>query len=390
MGGAGGWGETTTTGPVFQCGMDQSASVVTSTSSSSTGGFETAPHLPLPQATKGSTPVLAHLELVTITFDGDANRTDEEAFGDIAVTSNWLSSAGADYGVGTGTHLAKVSFPATLPAQPMDSDIRTFLSTHIADGTLPSPASPNQEVLYLLYVPDVTLACPLICGGYHDRAKITLPSGMETVDYAVVQNTMWPFDETTSIASHEIIEAATDPSVGGGYLLRGATDTCDVVTNDFARLTNGFGTQEVGDLCEELQQKNVTEGSFAFQRAWSNSAGSTGDPCVPLPPGSVYANVSPIPSKTQSVPRGGSIQFQLTGWSTAATPDWKLTTEVLGSPSFDAAPKLSQPTINNGNVVTLTLSVPQSAQPGDVSTIVIVSTQADGTKAKWPVAVEAE
>jgi len=244
-------------------------------------------------------------------------------------------------------------------------------------------------VLYILYVADVSQACPIACGAYHGQFTVTTPSASK-VYYAVVGNAPWQPDTVTSLASHEIIEAATDPSVGFGYMMRETSDACDAVGTDYVRIANSFGGAEVGDLCEELVDKNITEGGFALQRSWSNSGAATGDPCVPTLPGDVYVNVTATPSRVQSVFRGTSIMFTLKGWSTAPTTDWKISAEPFLQTDFDASPTFSQPTLNNGGVATLTLTVPLFAKPGDFASFAIVSTTANGLVTRWPVSIEAE
>jgi len=350
-------------------------------SSSSSGGFVTAPHVPPPGVTADNpADVLAHMELVTVTLAGDPRRPMEEAFGDFIVTTNWYATVGADYGVGTATHLAKVALSDTFATPPSGTDVETLIMKRIADGTLPSPYAPNHDVLYVVYLPDASsLDSPPVAGVH---SWLVSPGGTPIATLAMVQNTPWEGkDITTSIASHEIMEAATDP-YGDGYKGRPKEDPCDPPSRFLAT------TGEVGDLCEG---SNVTEGGFTLQRIWSNSAATSGDPCIPAPAGELIANVSPAPSHTQSVPRGGSLTFKLTGWSSAPTAPWTINavTEHLDWPTFEPAPILSQSTIDNGGEATLTLSVPASAMPTSIATVFVIST-APGVYGSWPVSIEAE
>src|SRR5262245_24608032 len=57
---------------------------------------------PLPQIPSQGGRVIAHVKLVTITFQGDPNEQQIQAFGDWFVQSSWLSEVGAEYGIGAG------------------------------------------------------------------------------------------------------------------------------------------------------------------------------------------------------------------------------------------------------------------------------------------------
>src|SRR5579883_3576492 len=71
--------------------------------------------VPLPQVPFQGGPTIAHVKLVTITFAGYPYQQQMQAFGDWIVGSTWLQTVGAEYGVGTGTHVAKLVVDYTPP-----------------------------------------------------------------------------------------------------------------------------------------------------------------------------------------------------------------------------------------------------------------------------------
>lgn len=135
-----------------------------------------------------------------------------------------------------------------------DGDIQIFITSHIADGSLPAP---NANTLYALFLPDgmsVSIgqdaSCQTFCG-YHN----SFVNAGQNVFYAVLPfpsctgclGTMQPFDALTSITSHEVCEAVTDPVPGSGWY-------------DDA---NG----EVGDICA---WQTRSDGGYTVQLEWSN------------------------------------------------------------------------------------------------------------------------
>jgi hypothetical protein len=84
--------------------------------------------------------VLHAAKLVTVTFTGYPYEADVQAFGDWVVTSPWWTTAGADYGIDAGTHVAKVVAQATPPARATPSDVEAFLQAEMDAGTIPVPS----------------------------------------------------------------------------------------------------------------------------------------------------------------------------------------------------------------------------------------------------------
>lgn len=365
----------------------KSASTSSSSASSSAssgvagGGFQPAAHVPFPELAAHAASVLANVELVTVTFSGYAKVATVESFGDLVGTSSWLSAVGAEYGVGKGTHLAKVALPDAAPASIDDSGIQTLLYERIEDGTLPTSTQPNHDVLYMLYVPpETTLTATdggVFCSdyvGYHDQTTI----GGQHIAYAVIGDCMFADADITSTAAHEYIEAATDPSSDGFFL--------DPKSQYDPWL--GLWGSEVADLCEELGE--VTEGAIALQRSWSNAAAkmAVSSPCVPTPPGELFFDVTASPSSMPVVAPGGSATFTLTGWSAAEVPDWALAVAAAPSTDFQPGAQLAAKHLNNGVSTTLVLTLPPGTPSGSIGSVLIYS--GDGLGRVWPVGVIAK
>lgn len=147
-------------------------------------------------------------------------------------------------------------------SQVSDSDIRAQLSGRLADGTLPAW---DANTLYAVLLPPGTTvtissgaaSCADFCG-YHDA--ILDANGNPLAYYAVLpypacqgcmrtqDNTLLSdFDALTTVASHEIAEAVTDPIPGRGW----------------------YDDQqgEIGDIC--AWQLAALDG-YAVQKLWSN------------------------------------------------------------------------------------------------------------------------
>jgi hypothetical protein len=349
------------------------------------GGFLEASHDVFPQIPFGGGPVLAHPSLVTITFPGLALAQQAQSFDSWIASSPWLATVGQDYGVGNGPPTANVELDAGPPPWVGSADVAAFLAQSFDAGLLPPPVADGGQI-YVLYLP---ANAPLsgIClsvFGYHDNA---LYGGVEFA-YAVVPDcpesaTGFPdLENLQLVASHEIVEAATNPYANGpgGRLGWELTDP----TNPW--WAPGFG--EVADVCEGQIWQAPDAGWFA-QRIWSNSQAAlgTGSPCVPLP-ADPYFNVSPQPDTILTIDAGSSVTIQITGWSNAAGPPWDLT-EMAYFGDFDPAPLFADAGIGNGVTQALTLSVPPGTPSGARTQVWLGSypPASDNYTSYWPVAV---
>ena len=305
-----------------------------------------AAHAPFPQLVYGGGPLLTAPKIVTVVFAGDPFASDLQAFGQSIASSPWWDSVRAGYcasdagpcvGQGPpGTFVQLTTSPDaayTDSVQGASSSVQGWLSRAIATATLPAP---DANTLYVVYFPStttVTLDNYKSCvrggfGGYHNSMMM----GLRDVAYAVVvECTPLPpplpsvpatsvLQNATLSASHEILEAATDPVRGTGFVL-GSTDWSSW---PWADLTVGG---EAGDLCVDgfgLNQDQTTSGRFTVQRTWSNAQAASGlDPCTPTSTGSVYFNAAPTRSFFV-LDVGASATFDVDAFSSAPMADWTL------------------------------------------------------------------
>jgi hypothetical protein len=336
------------------------------------GGSSAAPSL-LPDVVDHGGPVMAHMQLVPIFYTGDTDITSLTSFSQWIVGSEWLKAVGADYGVGTGTMLPAVQLPGPAPAMIDDTDIIQLLYSGLAAGTLPRPAGGLADVLYLIYFPastTITAGPDKSCeafGGYHNSAR---QGGVE-LSYAVIAacsdfvDGLDDLENREVVASHELIEAATDPVPNNhpGFQL-----------DDPTTPWSGFGS-EVADLCQRGDTTEIVrESSFVAQRSWSVAAASAEqDPCVPGA-NADYFNLVMQPAGVVRIAPGGHQAVTLRAWARGAASgtSWQLDTGVA-MPSAQTL-TLSAPTIKDGATVSLDVALPSTAQIGDQPQFVVFST----------------
>ncbi|MBS2030993.1 MAG: hypothetical protein JST54_24035 [Deltaproteobacteria bacterium] len=393
---------------------------VTTAGTSSTGGFQVASHAAYPQVPNNSgTPTLGALQLSTITFNGYDHQSDAEAFGDWVVGSSWLTTVGADYQVGAGTHIAKVHLTDTAPTSISDNQIQAYLKGKLDDGTLlapgatiPGTSTTVTEPLYAIFYPSSTTislgqgggtSCQDF-GGYHSYFTYTPAGGTAVnVSYAVLPTcTQTPpgmsvKDYLTVAASHEYMEAATDPFPTTGF----GTDTSSYAIEDYSSAWS-FVPGEVGDLCIGSMMHDSS--GFMVQRIWSNSAAArsetTGEsPCIPSP-SYAFFGVSVDHNNIVSTKAGQTVTYNLSAFTQRAVSQrfmvmvypvqasfnatWKLTTSdgqtLTQSSGFNGSVNM-----NNGDTATLVINVPSGASSQDYAMFQVMAF-ANGTSdySFWP------
>ena len=364
------------------------------------GGFA-APNLPAPLLPNNGGAVIAKPKVVTLSFAGyQDGGFPISTYADWIVGSTWLKTVGADYGVGLGTHIKDFVFPSRAPAQVTDSQIQGVLAAWVADGGIPAP---DSDTIYLIYYPastTITMSGSVGCqgfGGYHEQFE--LPNHVP-VTYGVVATCAQQTGLTTAqgvdvTTSHELVEAATDPDPEGFFGNPGYR------FNDLT-LAWSYTFSEAADLC--VGSIGTYDQGFIAQRIWSNSAvraGST-SPCVPVPNGEIYINASALPNGTQFVPTSTSAQtvtYQITPWSLTPTTDWFLIASAMAG-SFTPGISLTGGTaiasdvvqVNNGDAVTLQVTIPPGTPSGSIVGIQLASdpNQSLLNYTLWPVAIFVE
>ncbi len=336
--------------------------------------FRPAPHAPLPRVLPHNGTVLPNVQLVTLTFDGYAARTEVEMFGDAVVKSDWYTAVGGEYGIGPGTHGPGAHLGAA-PASLTRRDIAALIKQQMVSGNLPVPPAVGNQLLYIIYIPpEVTRGADLEgVVAYHQMSTIT-PAGTPFPFVVVLDDGLDPV-ATKLAAAHQLINAVVNPydPPNGGYY-------ADPPMLDPWSLTRG----EVADLCD--CEPPVMEGRYALPRVYSDAAAKTGTtPCVPFVPGETWSDVTPEPLTMRRIQRGGTAAFSLTGWSTHEMPPWKLLLRVADFSDLskeDMRPELSSDEINNSATVELTLHAPDAAALGATGGIYVLS---GVNRRPWPV-----
>ncbi len=217
------------------------------------------------QLTYRGGPLLSAVQVVTVFWGtawneatADATAQSLNAFFQFVVTSPYIDQLG-EYNtpqqkIGAGRYVGTARLTGSAPgANVTDSAIQELLQAEVPRKALPAPTA--NTVYFTFLPPGVTVvagserSCQAFCG-YHDRSA----GGLY---YAVVPypncsgclGNLGSLDALTSVCSHELAEAITDPVPGQGWY-------------DDA---NG----EIGDFCA---WQNKTLGAYEVQLLWSNRA----------------------------------------------------------------------------------------------------------------------
>ena len=356
-----------------------------------------APHAPIPQVVpQPGVPanVIAHPQIVTITFDTDGAKSDVQAFTDAMVGSEWWAATTREYCSGGGDCIGPLSVAAhvSLPSAPASlklAEVESYLYQLIADHTVPAPSS---DVIYTFFFPaSVKLGEPGFEGckafdGYHSLTG-NYPGGVDAGDldggpmpnvaYAVVARCSNKISEMTLTAAHEWIEAATDPD-GYGYTV-----------NDPA--WGAFFYSEVGDLCDF--EPTTLVGKYTVQRGYSNLAAKAGkNPCVPNTAGELYFNAAPEKSRVK-IAVGQTVTIDVMPYSEKGVGEFTLDAldlaTLYGKPAVVEA-TVDQSTVRNGLPVTVTLkllSPPVPLNTGERAAVVALRSTQGKVEHYWPILV---
>jgi hypothetical protein len=324
-----------------------------------------AAHIALPQVVYHGGPLLTELNLVTITYPDDPMAGAALQLGEAIPSSRWLPAVGDEYGVRGGRHLASYQYPDPAPAHLTYDDMASHVRVLLQQGAVPGPIVDGVPVLYIEYFPPTTTITAAdgsspMCEtalAYHDWT----PGPAGPLPFAVIP-TCYPDSrlDRTSAASHEIIEAATDP-FGTGYYV----DPSD------ERDPYYYSRPEVADLCNRVNAP--PEDGLVFESSWSNAQADAWEvaPCQPAP--DTFTTVIADPPTVVDAARGATVSWDLVGYAAQPTADWLLearhgyggdSTSLNDEMSLTV--RFSQPTINDGQHATVTATVPADAPAGSV------------------------
>ncbi|HYQ03678.1 MAG TPA: hypothetical protein VER96_33625 [Polyangiaceae bacterium] len=329
-------------------------------SGESNSPFVPAPHVPYPRVAYHGGPIIKNLELVPVYFGDDPLRDDLERFTTWIGASDYWTKAGAEYGVYEGKHLTAAHFEK-VPTSPIsDSQIATWIDARVADGSLPKPSVNTVFVLFFPAETTITAGTSASsCNDFaalHEFAAIANPVFTGNVPFAIIPRCSFsPGDElmiATNSASHELFEAATNPlSTDPAWHLDGP----DGSPLEAWQILGGL---EVADLCQS-HYYDVIDG-FTVQRIWSDKAAQAGDnPCQPNDPRHPFFSVTADLTIYHAQP-GTTLEVHALAWSNQPTADWKLGVNWVSVPGsdFDGQAVLSRATVNNGDEVTATITIP--------------------------------
>jgi hypothetical protein len=360
-----------------------------------------APHPAPPQVVSSGGPVLNAPVLVPVFFsndDTDTRTSLADFYSKVGATNYWMTAV-QEYGVGAATAKPPIVLTETATGTIDDSAIQTWLAGKLNGNDAQFPTTVENTIFALNYPSGVTItlnsgqgssqSCQSF-GAYHSNIKLDTAHGGALVSYAVIPrcsggHAMSLVDTATASASHELIEAVTDPypQTNAAY---GQTD------DDHIYWAFALGGGEVGDLCAQdpTAFTKFPELNYTVQRTWSNASALAGhDPCVPLLPNVVYFNTVPelpdtitigggaFSSAGVQVPVGMSKTIPLDFFSDAPTSGpWTIQASDYGALVQGGAPNLQltldRTSGSNGERAQLTIKTLKAGQFG-AGIFVIVS-----------------
>jgi hypothetical protein len=333
-----------------------------------------APHPSMPQIPHHGGAVLKNPVLVGVTFPGDALAERLKAFDQDVVNLRWWPAVASGYGVGSGTYGGHVYVNEAPASKLSDSDVEDWLAKKIADQTLPAP---TDQTLYILYYPSsttVTLDGAASCReflGFHSAATVQWQGSDMKVAYAVV-NRCNDLDQVTETSSHEIAEAISDPQ------------PLDVQSLGYMLLESNAWTMlggENADMCAGVA--GVTENGWSLTRVWKNQNAALGQqPCVPEGDSDVpYFNAG-IVKDTIAATAGTTVSTEVDCYSFGPlSGPIQLSVQVYGKSGLSFG--FDRKTCNNGDKVTMSITVPAGARRGTDYHYNLVSRLDDRTAHLW-------
>jgi len=280
----------TGTPDVVQPGADSGRESGSDAMAESGTGYPAA-HPPMPQVTNLGGPVMTAPKFVIITFAGDslAAQIDDLA-SKVASSKTYWSGTTSEYGVGPVASVLDISVAETPAANLADTDVQAWLAAKLTGpeaGTLEGGApwpQPDANTIYMIYYPSgvsISQGGGTSCNSFYGYHNDFAFSAGKYVTYSVIARcAAFPgtcaIDSIAAIASHEFVEAATDPQ---------PQDHPAYYQPDTDHAAWGFlGGGEVGDMCASFGNVFYKPADLPYlvQRTWSNKAAAASlDPCEP-------------------------------------------------------------------------------------------------------------
>jgi hypothetical protein len=343
----------------------------------------------LPRIAYRGGPFLRNPRLVTITFSHDNPRLVSrlEDFGRVIARSEWWHTVTEGYCarptdcIGDGNAGPPVHLAEALPSDMRDGDVEALLRRAARAGLL---GLIDDRALWLVYLPagvNLADATTRYCTGKARAFHRSLDLDGVRVAFAVLPR-CGDEAQLTGSASHEILEATTNPfpavrgfafasgSAASGFSASGLepVDPCGLVTMDDHR---------------------TTESGFIVHRAWSNRAAARGrDPCVPSPPDAPYVMLVPRAPGVRLAGVGETVTVDLDASTAGTATAWTISAFDLGGYLDDdryVDLALDRRTVTAGQHVRLTITA-RKQNPAQRDIVALVSTLG-GHSYMWPLLV---
>ena len=325
----------------------------------------------MPQVMNSGGPTVTSPVFQSITFAGyDQTKPIDDFVSRVGLTSYWQQAVG-EYGIGLARAATPVHIADSGPKAVDDADIQEWLASELAaGGPFEPPASGTVYVIFYPFSTSVTFDGQEGCftiGAYHNSLVV----GGVNVSYAVVPEcttqTMTELQATTAAASHEMIEAVTDP------LPLGSNPAYSSVDPGHSYYPAVLGGGEVGDLCAQWPASffEPDDLHYTVQRTWSNAAAKAGrDPCQPTLDGETFFNAVPTLSDTVhvgnatppatalgvSIAPGTSKVVDVVLYSEADVGPWTVSAASIPVGGNNLSFAWDRTTGNNGDVLHLTIT----------------------------------
>ncbi len=251
--------------------------------------------------------------------------------------------AGTNQRIGRGDYVSTLQLNNVATSGTVtDAQIQQTLDQAFSANTLPQP---DENTIYAIYFPravTITLGTSTSCtsfGAYHEN---TVETVRHNAYYLVMPDCGDTFSGTTSVSSHELIEATTDAQPTPGS------------SPDYPQAWNNTAGSEVGDLCQSSSGTVVTAfGNFNVQGIWDERSQG----CKTFTTDAQDFNVALSPN-TATLSTGVAHTFAIQTATTAGAAE-SLTLTVTAPSGITAS--ISPATITSGQSATLTVTA-SSAQ----------------------------
>ncbi|HEY2744810.1 MAG TPA: hypothetical protein VGL86_09315 [Polyangia bacterium] len=316
----------------------------------------------------GGGPLLQNVKIFNVFYNTGNTYRDMLTSYYTAVTQSayfdWLIEYNSgSYKIGRGSFLGyyEDTNSATTKTTLDDTDIGPYLDKLIAANKIPAP---DDNTLYQIYFPSnvtITLqgsqSCSVFCAYHNGWDHTSSQRGRYSVIPDVTKspcaggcgNSATQFNNLTSVSSHEMIEAVTDPDDNSAWVD-----------------TSSQSCGEIGDICNAQQG---TIGSYTVQKEWSNSLTS----CIVTNPNIMVNTFTVTPTPTMvSVPAGGMATVMVALAKTAGTSETVALT--AKAPTGVTAAFSPASVASDAGKSTLTVTASPTATVGSAGDITITAT----------------